>query len=125
VAAIGYCFGGTMVFELARTGADLKAVVGFHPGLVSPRPEDSRHIVGSVLACIGADDPLIPAESIREFEREMTAAGVDWQVHVYGGVQHSFTHPQADLVGIPAIKYDERADRRSWAAMLTLFEQVL
>src|SRR5215208_5620634 len=62
VAAIGYCFGGTLVLELARTGADLKAVVGFHPGLYSTRPDDSANIVGKVLMCIGADDPLIPME---------------------------------------------------------------
>jgi dienelactone hydrolase len=124
VAALGYCFGGTVALELARTGADIKAVVGFHPGLSSPRPEDSRNIKGKVLMCVGNDDPLIPEEQRRAFEEEMTAAGVDWQMHIYGGVVHSFTHPWAQRAGIPYIRYDQRADKRSWKAMLDLLDEV-
>ena len=124
VAAIGYCFGGTVVLELARSGADLKAIVGFHPGLSSTRPEDARNIKGKVLMCVGSEDPLIPQEQRVAFEDEMRAAGVDWQMNLYGGAVHSFTHPWADRVGVPYIKYDERADRRSWQAMLDLFREV-
>jgi dienelactone hydrolase len=125
VAAMGYCFGAAVVLELARSGADLKAVVGFHPGLASARPEDARHIVGRVLMCVGADDPLIPEEHRAGFEREMTAAGVDWRMNVYGGVKHSFTHPNAASAGVPGLEYDERAAARSWRAMLDLFDEVV
>ena len=123
IAAIGYCFGATVALELARTGADIKAVVGFHPGLGNVRPADSARITGRVLMCVGADDPLIPIEHRNAFEDEMRAAGVDWQMHVYGGALHSFTHPNASLAGLPALAYDERAAARSWAAMTALLEE--
>lgn len=113
VAAIGFCFGETVVMELARTGADLKAVVGFHPGLNILRAGDSRHIQGKVLMCIGADDPLAPAERISAFKEELTSSGVDWQMNIYGGVGHSFTHPRAAERGIPGLKYDKAAAGRS------------
>ncbi len=122
VAAIGYCFGGTLSLELARSGADLKAVVGFHSGLSTDRPEDAWNISGKVLVCIGADDPVIPPEQRSAFEAEMRAGGVDWQMHLYGGAVHSFTSPTADGSN-PAIRYDSRADRRSWQAMLDLFAE--
>jgi dienelactone hydrolase len=123
VAATGYCFGGAMVLELARAGTDLKAVVGFHPGLGTTRPEDAANITGKVLMCVGADDPLIPAEQLAAFIEEMRTGGVDWRVNLYGGVVHSFTNPLA--VGqLPGVQFDEVADRRSWRAMLDLFEEV-
>jgi dienelactone hydrolase len=124
LAAIGYCFGGTLSFELARGGADLKAVVGFHAGLGTARPEDARHIVGKVLALIGADDPIVDNAQRRAFEEEMRAAEVDWELNVYGGAVHSFTNPRAALVDIPGIAYHEPTDRRSWKAMLDLFAEV-
>ena len=77
VAAIGYCFGGTVALELARMGTDLKAVVGFHPGLATIRPEDARNITAQVLICIGAEDPIVDVEQRRGFEDEMRAGGVD------------------------------------------------
>jgi len=123
VAAIGYCFGGTLALELARSGADLAAVVGFHSGLATSRPEDAANITGRVLVCIGADDPIIPPEQRAAFEVEMRAAGVDWQMHLYGGAVHSFTNPAADG-SMPAIRYDEHADTRSWQAMVNLFAEV-
>ncbi len=95
LAAIGYCFGGTLALELARGGADLKAVVGFHSGLATARPEDARNITGKVLALIGADDPIVDIDQRRAFEEEMRAGGVDWQLVVYGGAVHSFTNPRA------------------------------
>ena len=124
LAAIGYCFGGTLSLELARGGADLKAVVGFHSGLSTVRPEDARHIAGKVLALIGADDPIVDNAERRAFEEEMRAGGVDWQLHVYGGAVHSFTNPRAAGVDIPGIDYHEPTDRRSWQAMLDLFAEV-
>ena len=125
LAAIGFCFGGTMALELARGGADLRAVVGFHSGLATARPEDSSQITAKVLVCIGAEDPLIPPEQRAAFEQEMRAGGVDWTMNLYGGAAHSFTNPEAGRLGMPGIEYDERTDRRSWAAMLELFQEVL
>jgi dienelactone hydrolase len=123
VAAIGYCFGGTLSLELARSGADLAAVVGFHSGLATEHPEDAGNITAKVLVCIGADDPIIPPEQRLAFEEEMRAAGVDWQLHLYGGAVHGFTNPQADGTN-PAILYNASADRRSWRSMLALFAEV-
>jgi dienelactone hydrolase len=126
LAAIGFCFGGTMSLELARDGAPLRVVVGFHPGLYSVRPEDSANIVASVLMCCGADDPIIPVESRSAFENEMRAANVaDWRIELYGGVGHSFTNPAIDARGFPGFAYNERADRRSWQSMLQLFQERL
>lgn len=124
LAAIGYCFGGTLSLELARGGADLKAVVGFHSGLATARPEDAQNIRGKVLALIGADDPIVDVDQRRAFEEEMRAGGVDWQLVVYGGAVHSFTNPRATGLDLPGIAYDEATDRRSWQAMLDLFTEV-
>jgi dienelactone hydrolase len=125
VAAIGFCFGGTMGLELGRSGAAVAAVVGFHSGLGAAAPQDAKHIKGKVLVCIGADDPGVPAEQRAAFEREMREGGVDWRLHVYGGVVHSFTNPDADAMGRPEMaRYDAGADRRSWAEMLALFAEV-
>ena len=77
LAAIGYCFGGTTSLELGRAGCDLKAIVGFHSGLATARPQDAKNIKGKVLVCIGADDPIIPPEQRADFEKEMKAAGID------------------------------------------------
>jgi dienelactone hydrolase len=123
LAAIGYCFGGTMSLELARGGADLRAVVGFHSGLATSRPQDAANIAGKVLVCIGAEDPIVPPDQRLAFEEEMRAGGVDWQLHLYGGVGHSFTNPEADGSN-PGMKYDQRSDERSWRAMLGLFGEV-
>jgi len=126
VAAIGYCFGGTMVVELARDGADLKAIAGFHPGFPEPAAEESRAISAKVLMCCGAADPFAPADARHAFEAEMAAAGVaDWRIELYGGVGHSFTNPRVDELGRPGMKFDADADRRSWRSMLDLLEETL
>jgi dienelactone hydrolase len=125
MAAIGYCFGGTLVLELARGGADLRAVVGFHPGLGTSRPEDARNITGTVLVCVGAEDPYVDGNARAAFEAEMRAGEVDWRMHLYGGVQHSFTHPHADRAGIPGLAYNPAAADRAWRAMLDLFDEVI
>jgi dienelactone hydrolase len=124
IAIIGYCFGGTLALELGRTGADVKAIVGFHPGLTNVRPADSANIRGRVLVCIGANDPMIPPEHRSAFENEMRDAHVDWLMHLYGGVVHSFTHPRASEAGLPGIAYDQRAAEHSWAAMRGLLDEV-
>jgi dienelactone hydrolase len=122
VAAIGYCFGGTMALELARGGAELTVVIGFHSGLGTARRAADK-ISGSVLVLIGADDPLIPPEQRADFEKEMREGGVDWRMMLYGGAAHSFTNPLASELGMPGVEYHELTDKRSWRAMLDLFEE--
>ena len=125
VAAIGFCFGGTMALELARSGAPIAAAVGFHSGLKTARPEDAKNIKGRVLVCIGADDPGIDLQQRIGFEEEMRAGNVDWQIHAYGGVVHSFTNKNAGKLGRPEFaRYSETADVRSWASMRELFGEV-
>ena len=125
IAAIGFCFGGTMAFELA-TCSDIKAAIGFHSGLQVPSlASDAGQIRGKILALLGADDPGIPPEARTEFTRLLTEAAVDWQMTLYGGVVHSFTNPEADKAGQPDfLRYDARADKRSWMQMAALLEEV-
>jgi len=127
IAALGFCFGGTMSFELA-TCSDIKAAIGFHSGMKVPSlAAGGAGGVGStkILAMIGQDDPAIPPDTRAEFIRVLTEAGVDWQVTLYGGVVHSFTNPEADGAGMPnVLRYDARADRRSWAQMTDLLAEV-
>jgi dienelactone hydrolase len=124
LAGIGYCFGGTMVLDLARAGEDLKVVVGFHCGLGTARPAAPGRVKSRVLVQIGADDPVIPPEQRLAFEKEMTAAGVDWRMILYSGAGHSFTNPNANLLNRPGFHYHEPTDRRSWRAMLDAFGEV-
>lgn len=122
IAAIGFCFGGTMALELARSGASVRATVGFHCGLSTTATADAAAIRGSVLVCIGADDPAVPADERTTFEAEMRTGGVDWQMHLYGGVVHGFTNPDAAALGRPDFaRYDAAADHRSWRAMHEAF----
>jgi dienelactone hydrolase len=124
IAAIGFCFGGTAVLELARSGADVACTVGFHAGLSTSAPDDARAIRGKVLVCQGGQDPIITAEQRDTFAAEMTRAGVDWQMHLYGGVGHSFTNRHIDSWNLPGFAYDAAADQRSWRAMRELFNEV-
>ena len=121
LAAIGYCFGGSTALELARSGADVAAIVSFHGGLSSPRPDDAGNIRGKVLVCHGALDPLVPPAQVAAFEAQLSKTEVDWQVCVYGGAMHAFTNPAADGEGMA---YHAGADRRSWKAMLALFDEI-
>ena len=124
-AAIGFCFGGTTVLELARSGADVGCVVGFHSGLATAAPQDAKNIKAKVLVCLGASDPIIPAEQREAFIKEMEAGKVDWRMDIYGGVGHSFTNREVDARNLPGFKYDERTDMRSWRTMRDLFDEVL
>jgi dienelactone hydrolase len=125
IGAIGFCFGGSVVLELARDGADLKAVVSFHGVLATRTPAVSGNVKASVLVCTGADDPLAPLEQIKAFEDEMRAADVrDWQVISYGNTLHGFTNPAADGSMLRTALYSEQADRRAWASMRSLFDEV-
>jgi dienelactone hydrolase len=125
LAAIGYCFGGMFALELARTGADLKAIVGFHPTLINPYPAESVNITGRVLVFVGSDDPFISLGERIAFEDEMRTAGVDWEMRIFGGLVHSFTKPGSELHGLPGFAYNERAARKSWNEMLSLLEETL
>jgi dienelactone hydrolase len=125
LAAIGFCFGGTVVLELARDGADLRAVVSFHGVLTTRMPAAAGKVKASVLVLTGADDPLAPPEQVRVFEDEMRAAEVrDWQVISYGNTLHGFTNPAADGSMLRTALYSAQADRRSWASMRSLLDEV-
>jgi dienelactone hydrolase len=123
VAAMGFCFGGLCVLDLARTGADLRGVVSFH-GLLMPA--DNIHqpkIKAKVLALHGHDDPMVPPEQVLAFQTEMTQAGADWQMHVYGGTMHAFTNPVANDPSFGTV-YQSIADKRSWRAMQNFFAEI-
>ena len=124
LAVIGYCFGGAAAIELARSGAPLAAVIGFHAGILPGAAEANRSIRARVLLCHGADDPVVPPAQIQAFAADASEAGIDWQVHLYGGVGHSFTNPEIDAWNLPGFAYHEVADRRAWAAMIGLFGEV-
>jgi dienelactone hydrolase len=125
LAATGYCFGGTTALELARSGADIKAAVGFHSGLGTVRPQDAKNIKGKVLVLIGSIDPVVPPEQRAAFEKEMTDAGVDWRLVLYGGQGHSYTNPDiGQFMDRPGFAYDAATDKRSWDAMIDLFDEV-
>ncbi len=124
IAAIGYCFGGTTVLELARSGADIAGVVSFHGGLDTPTPQDAKNIRAKVLALHGADDPYVPADQVAAFENEMRQAGVDWQLIVYGGAVHGFTNPANGTDNSKGAAYNALADARSWVAMQQFFNEL-
>jgi dienelactone hydrolase len=125
LAAIGFCFGGSVVLELARAGADLKAVVSFHGVLATKMPAVTGGVKASVLVCTGADDPLAPPDQVADFENEMRLAAVrDWQVISYGNTLHGFTNPAADGSMMRTALYSAQADRRSWGSMRGLLEEV-
>ncbi|MBJ6724502.1 dienelactone hydrolase family protein [Geomesophilobacter sediminis] len=124
LAAIGYCFGGTAVLELARSGADVLGTVSFHGGLDTPNPADASRIRGKVLALAGADDPIVPPPQVAAFQQEMRNAKVDWQMNLYGGAVHSFTNPDAGNDPSKGVAYNAKADRRSWEAMKAFFAEI-
>ena len=124
VAAIGYCFGGTTVVELARSGADLAGVVSFHGGLDSPTPADGLKIKCKLLLCHGADDPFEKPADLTAFEQEMRDAKVDWRLIQYGGAVHSFTDWNLKPGKMKGAEYNELADKRSWADMKGFFGEL-
>ena len=124
MAAIGYCFGGTCVLELARSGADIAGVVSFHGGLDTPTPADAKNIRCKVLVLHGGDDPHVPRKDVDAFEDEMRAGGVDWQLVVYGGAVHSFTNPASGNDKSKGVAYNAEADRRSWEAMKAFLAEI-
>ncbi|MDP1602273.1 MAG: dienelactone hydrolase family protein [Legionella sp.] len=124
IAAIGYCFGGLCVLDLARSGADVKGVVSFHGLLTAPPHAPDEPLKSKVLVLHGYDDPLVKPDEVNQFALEMTAKKVDWQIHMYGLTAHSFTNPLAndDEMGL---HYNEQADLRSWKSTVLFLEEVL
>jgi dienelactone hydrolase len=122
LGAIGYCFGGSTVLELAFSGAEVRAVVSFHGGLDGLQLQDAKNTKAKILSCTGADDPLIPLADVQAFEAGLREARVpDWEVVVYGNTKHSFTDPETP--DTPNTGYNKAADTRSWAAMTALFQE--
>jgi len=125
IGAMGYCFGGTAVLDLARAGGDdLKGVVSFHGGLEGNTLDNPKKLNVKLLVLHGEDDPLVPPEQVAAFKAEMTAKQADWQLHAYSHTVHAFTRPDANDPAFGAV-YNPVADRRSWQAMLNFFEEVL
>jgi dienelactone hydrolase len=124
VAAIGYCFGGAGVLELARSGADLQGAVSFHGNLDTPMPASTGDIQAKLLVCHGAVDPYVKPEAVHGFLDEMEAAGVDYHLIMYAGAVHSFTQKSAGADPSRGSAYDEAADRRSWRAMKDFFAEI-
>jgi dienelactone hydrolase len=123
VFAIGYCFGGTTVLELARSGAPVAGVVSFHGGLSTKDPADARNVKGRVLVLHGAADSFVPPVEVAAFQKEMDDAKVDWQMVFYAGAVHSFTNPASGNDQSKGVAYDAKADRRSWEAMKSFFAE--
>lgn len=123
-AAIGFCFGGKAVLDMARSGQDVLGVVSFHGVYDRPDYANVQPIAARVLVCHGWDDPLGPPEAVTALGRELTEGGADWQIHAYGGAGHGFTDASAKGMGRPGFGYDENADRRSWKAMQDLLAEL-
>jgi dienelactone hydrolase len=127
IAAIGYCFGGGVVLEMARAGVDLKGVASFHGSLDTANPASPGTVKAKVLVLNGADDTFVTPEQIAAFKKEMEAAGVDYRFVNYPGAKHSFTNPEADAFGkkfnLP-LAYDQETDRKSWQALQDFFAEI-
>jgi dienelactone hydrolase len=122
LAAIGFCQGGITVLELARADAPILAAIGFHPGYIRPNGSQDGPITSNVLMMSGTEDPYASRDDFAAFSTEMAAKARDWQLHLFGGVGHTFTDPTIDALGLPGMAYDAAADRMSWAMMRSLLE---
>lgn len=122
IAAMGFCFGGMCVLELARSGADVNGVISVH-GIFAPGNVANETITAKVLCLHGHDDPMVPPEQVLAFEKEMTAAKVDWQVHVYGGTMHAFTNPVANNPDFGTV-YKETAANRAYQSIANFLEEI-
>ncbi len=122
VAAIGYCFGGLVVLDLARSGSNVCGVVSFH-GLLMDSEISQNGIKSKILVLHGERDPMVPLSMVDEFQKEMTEAGADWQLHSYGNAYHAFTNKEANDPNL-GTQYNKDADRRSWKSMMNFFEEI-
>jgi dienelactone hydrolase len=125
LAAIGYCFGGGVVYEMARCHPELACVVAFHPGMTALPEHDDRKIQAKIMVCAGVHDPLIPPAARERFIALMNEVSADWQLLTYGNAGHSFTDRSVDALGMPGFFYHAPTDRRSWAAMRDLFDETM
>ena len=123
IGAMGYCFGGMCVLELARSGADVRGVISIH-GIFAPGDLPNENITARILCLHGQDDPMVPPEQVLAFENEMTEAGADWQLHAYGGTMHAFTNPAANNPDFGTV-YNPVADRRATQSIQNFFTEVL
>jgi dienelactone hydrolase len=124
IAAVGYCFGGTSVLELARSGAKVRGVITFHGGLSTPTPADAKDIKARLLVLHGADDPFVKPDEVAAFKDEMEKAKVKYQFVSYPGAVHSFTRPDAGNDNSKGAAYNEAADKKSWQAMKEFFKEL-
>jgi dienelactone hydrolase len=125
LAAIGYCFGGATVMQLAYAGADLDGVVSFHGSLPVATPEQQKAIKPSILVAHGSEDAFVPPERVAAFQQALEAAGADWEMVIYAKAKHGFTNPDAGSYGMDNLAYDPKADARSWALMQSFLEEAL
>ncbi|MGZ4959955.1 MAG: dienelactone hydrolase family protein [Methylomonas sp.] len=123
IAAIGFCFGGLCALDLARTGVDIRGIVAFHGLLGAPENIPNPKIMAKVLVLHGHDDPMAPPEQVLALQTELTEAGADWQVHVYGNTMHAFSNPVANNPDFGTV-YQPVADRRSWQAMQNFLAEI-
>ena len=121
-AAIGYCFGGLVALDLARSGEELKGVVSFH-GLLMPSDISKKRIKAKILVLHGERDPMVPFDMVDAFQKEMTEAGADWQLHSYGGTYHAFTNPDANDPNL-GTQFNKSANERSWQSMKIFLEEI-
>lgn len=125
IAAMGYCFGGGMVLNMARANLPLQGVASFHGGLENSWAWPPETITPKILVLHGAADSHIPDEELVEFMNEMREADANWQVNVYSDAKHAFTNPAADEAGMDSVAYDKQADERSWDALTLFFREIL
>ncbi len=124
MAAIGYCFGGATVMQLVYANAPVKGVVSFHGSLPLPPTPPMIKSSAKVLVAHGAADPFLTNDHIHNFQMALDQSGLDWQMVLYGGAQHSFTNPSANRYGVKGVQYHEQADRRSWKHMRLFFDEI-
>lgn len=124
IAAIGYCFGGATVIQLAFSGEEINGVVSFHGALPLPTGKQAGKVKAKMLIAHGNADPFLKEEHIRKFRNALDKANVDWQMVLYAGARHSFTDPGADARGMDALQYNQDADRRSWKHMQLFFDEI-
>lgn len=124
LAAIGYCFGGSTVQQLAYTGADLKGVVSFHGSLLDPPDEQAGRLKTKFLIEQGSSDHMVTSDKVKDYIEAMNKTNLDWRLIINGGAEHSFTNPDADKLGLPGLAYNKSADMRSWVDMQMFFKEI-
>jgi dienelactone hydrolase len=124
IAAIGYCFGGGVVLNMARAGVDLDAVATFHGALEAHTAAQKGKVKAQILVQTGGADEMVPKAQVEAFEKEMKSVGAKYRVITYPTAKHSFTNPDAGKAGMPQLAYDAEVDKKSWAELEKFFKQV-